>query len=140
MFYFCPKLCGYYKTQCTTTTTITIPTTTTTTITKTTTTTSTTTTTTTTCRPYSCLNNGYFNEILCMCECLYTWTGQFCETPLCSNEPAFCSELFESTQCLQYPSIAALCPKLCGACNCGETLVCENGGDFIRETCECGCK
>ena len=68
-----------------------------------------------------------------------------CETPLCGDDPSYCTD----PSLCSIPAITSNCPKLCGICGPTTTttttttttcppLECENGF-YKSDICECEC-
>lgn len=90
---------------------------------------------------------------------LPAYSGLFCETLICANEPVQCKDqsVFTKNDCAM-DMIPFYCPTLCGKCqttttttttitttvpvtpkNCA-TKSCLNGGQLNSNTCLCECK
>ena len=72
--------------------------------------------TTTTLKPcpqvLTCQNGGTFNQGTCTCDCYPSATGEFCETVICSSDPASCSS-YTKDNCV-VKTVEDYCPTLCG--------------------------
>ena len=58
---------------------------------------------------------------------------------MCDKQPADCNQL-QAGQCSGF--VTNYCPVLCGACGIPTSCpvrVCQNGGLWFDETCECVC-
>ena len=91
------------------------------------------------CATTACLHSGVFNPTRCKCDCLPSYSGNYCEIVSCTTAPYGCGVSIHSDQCTSQ-SIKDYCPKLCGSrgCYCGIDS-CLNGGTFDTNTCKCTC-
>ena len=84
-----------------------------------------------------------------MIKGLSTYTGTYCETVMCQNEPKYCTELSSiliNDCALSTSNIQFLCPVLCGKCKTTTTTKspciptpCLHGSLFHSELCRCSC-
>ena len=114
-----------------------------------------------------CMNGAVQDPITCNCKCNNSffclnlrfkykiddiiigypaYTGTFCETVVCQNEPIECKDpkVYTINDCALNNLISYYCPVLCGKCQTTTpkpcvTLNCVNGGKFNPSSCLCEC-